>query len=283
MKIAVRGGHNFQAAGARGIIDETTEDRKVKDSIIKYLKLQGNEVLDVTPEDCDVNSDLVYGVSKANSFDADLFISIHFNKAYSYYEGAIGTETWIYKAGNKAEEVAKIISDKIASLGFKNRGVKISNNLYELKRTNMPAIIIEVCFVEATEDVNLYIDNGADVIGKLIAEGIINANTKVPEQTTKTNNIPYDFRSLQGFVGVSQDNKPGPITLSKCPLIKYGATGSIVKWLQERINFLGGNCGAVDGIFGEITKAAVILFQRNCGLVQDGIVGSNTWRKILGL
>ena len=38
MKIAVRGGHNFSVRGASGLIDETTEDRKVKDSVIKYLK-----------------------------------------------------------------------------------------------------------------------------------------------------------------------------------------------------------------------------------------------------
>lgn len=49
MKIAVRGGHNFQATGASGIISETVEDRKVKDAVIKYLKQRGIQVLDVTP------------------------------------------------------------------------------------------------------------------------------------------------------------------------------------------------------------------------------------------
>ncbi|MDC4242706.1 N-acetylmuramoyl-L-alanine amidase, partial [Clostridium tertium] len=63
MKIAVRGGHNFQAIGAVGLIDETTEDRKVKDSVIKYLNQLGHTVLDVTPGNMDTNSDLVYGVN----------------------------------------------------------------------------------------------------------------------------------------------------------------------------------------------------------------------------
>ncbi|MDC4242766.1 N-acetylmuramoyl-L-alanine amidase, partial [Clostridium tertium] len=63
MKIAVRGGHNFQAPGASALIDETTEDRKVKDSVIKYLNQLGHTVLDVTPVNMDTNSDLVYGVS----------------------------------------------------------------------------------------------------------------------------------------------------------------------------------------------------------------------------
>ena len=33
MKIAVRGGHNFNVPGSRGLIDETTEDRKIKDTV----------------------------------------------------------------------------------------------------------------------------------------------------------------------------------------------------------------------------------------------------------
>ena len=51
MKIAIRGGHCPKATGAKGIIDELTEDRKVKDSTIKYLRMLGYDVLDVTPPD----------------------------------------------------------------------------------------------------------------------------------------------------------------------------------------------------------------------------------------
>ena len=52
MKIAVRGGHCPKATGAKGIIDELTEDRKVKNSVIKYLKQLNHDVLDVTHSDC---------------------------------------------------------------------------------------------------------------------------------------------------------------------------------------------------------------------------------------
>ena len=96
MKIAVRGGHNFLATGSSALIDETTEDRRVKDSVIKYLRELGNDVLDATPGNMDSDSDLAYGVNKANNWGAELFISIHFNKAYNSYNGAIGTETWVY-------------------------------------------------------------------------------------------------------------------------------------------------------------------------------------------
>ncbi|WP_083553395.1 peptidoglycan-binding protein [Clostridium intestinale] len=50
---------------------------------------------------------------------------------------------------------------------------------------------------------------------------------------------------------------------------------------QERLNTLGFNCGTADGIFGEKTRVAVIAFQVSGGLSADGIVGQNTWRKLL--
>ncbi|EOU2104793.1 TPA: N-acetylmuramoyl-L-alanine amidase, partial [Clostridium perfringens] len=56
MKIAIRGGHNFLSKGACGLIDETTENRKVYKAVIKNLIKNNFEVLDVTPSDCDVNT-----------------------------------------------------------------------------------------------------------------------------------------------------------------------------------------------------------------------------------
>ena len=83
MKIAIRGEHNFTVPGASALIDETTEDRKVKNSVIKYLKMAGYEVIDVTaPDSYDtVLSDLEYGVNMAQKQQVDLFMSCHFDKA----------------------------------------------------------------------------------------------------------------------------------------------------------------------------------------------------------
>lgn len=93
----------------------------------------------------------------------------------------------------------------------------------------------------------------------------------------------YDFRSLQGFIGAGQDNVPGTETLGKCPLIKYGSNGEIVRWVQNRLNFLGFNCGTADGVFGNMTKQAIVNFQKAKNLSQDGIVGKQSWSKLLGL
>lgn len=171
MKIAIRAGHNSLAVGARGIIKEEVEALKVKDAVIKYLLAAKHSVIDVTPGPMGTNDDLIAGVSKANKSDADLFVSIHFNKAYDAYKGPIGSEAWTIGPG-RASDFAQRIVNSLATVGFKNRGVKHSKGLYELKHTRMSAIITEVCFVESEADVSLYKKTGFDTIGKKIAEGI---------------------------------------------------------------------------------------------------------------
>lgn len=173
MKVCVRGGHTELCTGASALISELTEDRKVKDSVCKYLRQLGHTVLDVTPPvnyTSSSSADLAYGVNKANNFGADLFISIHFNKCYDSYNGALGSETCVYSEN----EYGKRIVNALSGLGFKNRGQKVRTGLYELSHTNMTSVIVETCFVEATEDVALYKKLGPDEIGKTIAEAIAN-------------------------------------------------------------------------------------------------------------
>lgn len=289
MKIAVRGGHCPNVPGSSALIDELTEDRLVKNAVIKYLKQLGINVLDVTPPDTtsSSSSDLSYGVNEANNWGADLFVSIHFNNAYSSYNGALGTEVCVYSE----YDTAKRVVNKMASLGFKNRGQKVRTGLYELRHTSMKSMIVEVCFVEATEDVALYKKLGYDKIGKTIAEAIVNSSTNSTDSTTPEptpSNLPttnYDSWvarlqeecNKQGFSNQKVDGIAGPNTLNGCPMLKQGARGNITKLLQEKLGI------SADGIFGANTKAAVISYQKANGLSADGIVGPNTWKKLLGL
>ena len=273
MKIAVRGGHVPKFTGASKFIDELTEDRKVKNSLIMYLDQLGCDVLDVTPPDNtnSLHNDLSYGVNKANNWGADLFVSIHFNKAYDISNGCLGSEVCVYSPFDSAQRVV----NELAKLGFKNRGQKVRNNLYELKHTNMKAMIIEVCFVEATGDVVLYKELGHDLIGKTIAESITNKNITIPTVKPIVNNTDNWIRRLQ-----EECNKQG---FNSYPTLRKGARGNITKLLQEKLVSLGYNTNGVDGIFGAGTKKAVISFQKYYGLVADGIVGKNTWNKLLSI
>ena len=181
MKIAVRGGHCPRVPGASKFLDELTEDRKVKDSVIKYLRQLGHEVFDVTPPDTtnSSNADLSFGIIKANTYNVDLFVSIHFNKAYDVYNDFLGSEVCVYSPFDIAQRVV----NGLVFLGFKNRGQKVRTGLYELKNTNMKAMIIEVCFVESVSDVALYKKLGHDTIGKTIAECIANKKISTIEKS----------------------------------------------------------------------------------------------------
>ena len=190
----------------------------------------------------------------------------------------------------------------MASLGFKNRGQKVRTGLYELKNTKMKSMVIEVCFVESIEDVALYKRLGHDAIGKAIAEAIVNGkatentttvqkeevNKPVQAPTSNTDNWVarlQDECNKQGFSNQVVDNIPGKNTLAGCPTLKKGAEGNITKLVQEKLISLGydlGNYGA-DGDFGTATYNAVVKFQKDNGLTADGIIGQNTWRKLLNL
>jgi hypothetical protein len=62
--------------------------------------------------------------------------------------------------------------------------------------------------------------------------------------------------------------------------IRRGASGMDVRKIQTRLAELGLYRGTIDGSFGGGTEGAVKVFQRNCGLGQDGSVGATTWAKL---
>ena len=137
----------------------------------------------------------------------------------------------------------------------------------------MKAMIIEVCFVEATGDVALYKKLGHDLIGKTIAEAIANKNISISNVKPTVNNSDNWIKRLQ-----EECNKQG---FNSYPTLKKGARGNITKLLQEKLVSLGYNTNGIDGIFGVGTEKAVMSFQKSNGLVADGIVGKNTWEKLL--
>jgi g-D-glutamyl-meso-diaminopimelate peptidase len=61
--------------------------------------------------------------------------------------------------------------------------------------------------------------------------------------------------------------------------LTLGSRGPNVKLIQSLLIRIGYNPGAIDGIFGPITRSAVIAFQRDSGIVADGIVGPVTWER----
>lgn len=59
--------------------------------------------------------------------------------------------------------------------------------------------------------------------------------------------------------------------------LRLGSTGPNVRLIQSLLARIGYNPGPVDGVFGQQTQQAVIAFQRDNGLIPDGVVGPATW------
>ena len=108
---------------------------------------------------------------EANAADADFFISIHRNsspEANTYS----GVESLVYNRSGIKLEMAENINDQLEAVGFVNLGVKERPGLVVLRRTRMPAVLVEVGFINSDTD-NMLFDNNFDDIALGIAEGIL--------------------------------------------------------------------------------------------------------------
>lgn len=163
MKINIHAGHNPDgktACGAVGLIQESTEARKVKEAVMSMLKVLGHTVYDCTVDNGTSQSDVLKKiVDKCNKHKVDLDVSIHFNAGRNDKKGdgqTGGTEVYVYSGSSKAKAAAESVCKSISALGFRNRGVKTSTALYVLRHTDSPAMLIECCFVDDKDDVTLY-------------------------------------------------------------------------------------------------------------------------------
>ncbi|MBQ1273933.1 MAG: N-acetylmuramoyl-L-alanine amidase [Cellulosilyticum sp.] len=94
----------------------------------------------------DVYPTLQFRSQLANEIEADLFISIHNNSASANVTGA---ETLYYPNGSdtRGKQIAQMVQEAIVSCGLGNRGIKARSDLYVLRTTNMPAILLETGFL----------------------------------------------------------------------------------------------------------------------------------------
>lgn len=177
MIINVHGGHSLKCRGASGYLDEVNEDRKVKNRVIEMLRANGNTVYDCTDDNStSQKANLKAIVNKCNSHSVDLDVSIHLNAG-----GGTGTEVYVYSNKSKAKDEATRIAEKVSNtLGIRNRGVKTKTNLYVLRKTSSPALLVECCFVDNAKDKAHW---NAENCAKAIVEGILNKSVNEHVET----------------------------------------------------------------------------------------------------
>ncbi len=113
-------------------------------------------------------SSLRLRVQDANSWGANLFISLHTNASEN--PSATGSEALVYSQSSPAYTIGENILREMTSLtGLRNRGVKLRPGLYVLRRTAMPAVLVELGFITNANDANLMANSP-----QLFARGIYN-------------------------------------------------------------------------------------------------------------
>ena len=105
-------------------------------------------------------------VDDANSWGADYFISIHTNASVS--KDAAGTEVLVYSSPSRSASLAEDVLREVTEItGFDSRGVKLRPGLYVLRKTAMPAILVELGFISNPYEASFMANNPS-----LFAQGI---------------------------------------------------------------------------------------------------------------
>ena len=108
---------------------------------------------------------------EANNAGVDFFISIHRN-SYPTDNEVSGVQTLVYDLSGLKYQMAQDINDQLEAVGFVNLGVNARPNLVVLKRTKMPALLVEAGFINSDIDNQLFDDNFQD-IAQAIASGVL--------------------------------------------------------------------------------------------------------------
>ena len=298
-KYNVHGGHNRKVPGASGILDEVTEDRKVKDAVIKYLRAAGHTAYDCTDDaGTTQGKNLANIVVKCNSHDGiELDISVHLNAGKDDDEGdgkTGGTEVLIYSTAVK--DVAKKIADEIAKeFDYALRsdettpkgcaGVKIDKSLYVLRHTKAKAVLIEPCFVDDKDDAKVW---NADRCAKAIVRAITGKAVSSGSSTSgSTSSSSGSGTTASGSTSASKttvtvDGYWGPNTTKALQKI-FGTTVD-GKVSNQYECYKDQNPGLEDGWEWEDNPSGysplIKAIQKMVGATQDGHIGPKTIKAI---
>ena len=179
MKIFINPGHMVgidSGAVNRNLgVTEAAIVLDISNLVEKYLKQAGYEVMSLQSDNLNGESPSFKNVcATANDWGADAFVSIHCN---AFNTEARGTETLCYSVNGEGGRLAKTIHNqlmptlKTLDSTIPDRGIKERKELTVLRRTDMPAVLVEVAFIDNEADVKLLI-NKKDDIARAIARGV---------------------------------------------------------------------------------------------------------------
>ena len=198
MLIALDAGHGGSDPGAvYNNRQEKDDNLKLAQAVGKILESRGIDV--VYTRNNDIYETPYKKAMDANEAGADYFVSFHRNSSNTPGSGT-GSQVLIYSKGGAKEALAENIQNNLVGLGFNDLGVVERPNLVVLKRTNMPAVLVETGFINNESD-NRKFDEDFDAIANAIANGIFrtlgyNESQSVSAEITQNADM-YDDDSEQ--------------------------------------------------------------------------------------
>lgn len=167
--IILDAGHGGYDAGA------SYEGRKEKDDALRVTLAVGQELEDkgynvLYTRTTDRYDSPIEKARIANNSGADYFISFHRNSGTTpnTYNG---TQALVYEAGTEAARIGEAINQELVDFGFKDLGVVERPGLVVLRRTQMPAVLMELGFINNDMD-NQMFDERFDEMVDAIVDGI---------------------------------------------------------------------------------------------------------------
>lgn len=302
-KLALNAGHGLNTAGKRCMKkldpNQTREwvlNSRICEKIETKLKAYtGYNLIRLDDPTGKKDVALKTRTNNANNFGADFYLSIHHNAGIKGGSGG-GIVAFVYtKPCKEALEWQKAlydaIIDKTALKG--NRSIPLGKkNLHECRESNMPCVLIECGFMDSKTDVPIILsEDFAEQVAEACVEVIVK-KAKLKKRTTEAETPKKENKILEWQKAAIKDG---------FKFSKYGADG---KWggeceeiakkaiCKKRLTYKYKNLTKIiqnslgvenDGKFGKETEKAVIKFQRLFGMRADGIVGIDTWKKILGV
>ncbi|MTJ54141.1 cell wall hydrolase [Anabaena sp. UHCC 0253] len=267
MKFGIDIGHNCPPdTGANGIKSEDRLTTEVGNKVIDKLKSLGHTVIPCKPNSArTVSQSLGSRCNIANSNRVDVFVSIHFN---AFNGKANGAE--IFAMSDAGRKIAQPVLNEIIKLGFFNRGVKNGSHLFVLRRTNMPGILVECCFIDSAKDMQIY--DGEAMANAIVAglTGKVAATPVSPKPINPPPNVPANPvpNAPVNTITGEEENKDKSILRLQQTLNRLKITDRNNKPLVE------------DNSMGPATSSATEKFQRIVGVLATGIAGNTTWGAI---
>lgn len=216
--IVIDAGHGGFDGGA------SYQGRKEKDEVLRLalsvgeiLQKEGFEVFYTRETD---EYDSPYEKARiANETGADYFVSIHRNSSPNpnTYNGV---QTLVYQEEQVVNDIANAINSQLESVGFENLGIDERPGLVVLRRTEMPAVLVEVGFINSDVD-NRIFDQNFNQIAGAIATGIREGIQEAQGELQRTygvqvglfqyySNAQYLQQQLQDMGYTAQVRKEGP-------------------------------------------------------------------------